>query len=154
MSATKQMPSIIPTRSQFLPSERRAERNQGRGRSPVVIRTLVVDDSASFLAAAAEVVSAADGFELAGTAQSGEEAVELVRSIRPDFALIDFNMPGMSGEETAERLASESPETVTVVVTATPDATGRLNGRFDKRGLSPATLKTLWERAQDRDVPL
>jgi hypothetical protein len=36
-----------------------------------VIRTLVVDDNRSFVTAATEVVLAADGFELAGVAQSG-----------------------------------------------------------------------------------
>lgn len=113
-----------------------------------MIRVLVVDDSVPFLTAATEVVLAADGFELAGVAQSGEEGVELARSSRPDFALIDFNMPGMNGEDTADRLATESPETATVVMTATPDPTGRSDGLFDKRKLSPATLTELWERAQ------
>ena len=84
-----------------------------------MIRVLVVDDSVAFLAAATEVIVAADGFELAGVAQSGKEAVELARVSRPDLALIDLNMPGMDGEETAERLAAESPETATVVMTAT-----------------------------------
>ena len=113
-----------------------------------MIRVLVVDDSVSFLTAATEVVLAADGFELAGVAQSGKEGVELARISRPDFALIDFNMPGMNGEDTADRLATESPETVTVVVTATPDPTGRSNGLFDKRKLSPAALTEVWKRAQ------
>lgn len=113
-----------------------------------MIRTLVVDDNLSFLTAATEVVLAADGFELAGVAQSGEEAVELARIRRPDFALIDFNMPGMNGAETAERLAAESPETATVVMTATPDASGRTEGLFDKRDLSPAALADLWDRVR------
>jgi DNA-binding NarL/FixJ family response regulator len=55
-----------------------------------VIRTLVVDDNRSFVTAATEVVLAADGFELAGVVQSGEEAVEFARVGRPDLALIDF----------------------------------------------------------------
>lgn len=113
-----------------------------------MIRTLVVDDSLSFLTAATEVVLAADGFELAGVAQSGEEAVELARVRRPDLALIDFNMPGMNGAETAERLAAESPETATVVMTATPDPSGRTEGLLDKRDLSPATLAELWGRVR------
>jgi two-component system, NarL family, response regulator DesR len=113
-----------------------------------VIRVLVVDDSIAFLTAATEVVVAAEGFELAGVAQSGREAVELARVSRPDLALIDLNMPGMDGEETAERLAAESPETATVVMTATPDPSGRSNGAFDKRKLSPATLAEIWARSR------
>ena len=113
-----------------------------------MIRVLVVDDSISFLAAATEVVLAADGFELAGVAQTGEEGVELARISRPDFALIDFNMPGINGEDTADRLATQSPETVTVVMTATPDPSGRSNGLFDKRKLSPTALTDLWAQVR------
>lgn len=113
-----------------------------------MIRVIVIDDSLAFLTAATEVVVAADGFELAGVAQSGEEGLELARVSRPDLALIDLNMPGIDGDETAARMATESPETATVLMTATPDPTGRSNGLFDKRGLSPTALTELWEQAR------
>ena len=113
-----------------------------------MIRVLVVDDSVPFLAAATEVIVATDGFELAGVAETGEEAVELARVSRPDLALIDLNMPGIDGDETAARVANASPGIVTVVMTATPDPTGRSNGRFDKRGLSSASRVEIWARAQ------
>lgn len=118
-----------------------------------MIRVVVIDDSVSFLAAATEVVVAADGFELAGVAQSGEEGVELARLSRPDLALIDLNMPGIDGTEAAAQIATESPETTTVLMTATPDPTGRSNGLFDKRNLSPAALREIWSRAQTPGAP-
>jgi two-component system, NarL family, response regulator DesR len=118
-----------------------------------VIRVLVVDDSVSFLAAATEVVLASDGFELEGVAATGEEGVELARLRRPDLALIDLNMPGIDGRETAARMATESPETVTVLMTARPDPTGRSDGLLDKRNLSPAALRELWARAQSSSDP-
>jgi two-component system response regulator DesR len=113
-----------------------------------VIRVLVVDDSVSFLTAATEVVVAAEGFELEGIAATGEEGVELARLRQPDLALVDLNMPGIDGRETAVRIAMESPETVVVLMTATPGHTGRSNGVFDKRNLSPAALADIWDRAQ------
>jgi DNA-binding NarL/FixJ family response regulator len=115
-----------------------------------VIRVLVIDDSAAFLTAATEVVVAAEGFELAGVAQSGEEGVEFALVSRPDLALIDLNMPGIDGRETAARIADESPETITFLMTATPGSTGQsgADDLFDKRDLSPALLAEIWERAQ------
>jgi DNA-binding NarL/FixJ family response regulator len=113
-----------------------------------VIRVLVVDDSVQFLAAATEVVLAAEGFELAGVAKTGEEAAELARISRPELALIDLNMPGLDGKETAARMATVSPETAVVLMTATPDRSGRSNGLLDKRKLSPAALAEIWEAAQ------
>jgi DNA-binding NarL/FixJ family response regulator len=112
-----------------------------------VTRILLVDDSVPFLAAATEVIVAADGFELAGVAQAGEEAVELARISRPDLALIDLNMPGLDGYETAARMAMESPETVTVVMTAALDPSRRSEGLLDKRRLSPSALAEIWADA-------
>ena len=117
-----------------------------------MIRVLVVDDSVPFLAAATEVIVAADGFELAGIAQSGEEGAELARISRADLALIDLNMPGLDGNETAARVATESPETVVVVMTAAPDSRRRSEGLFDKRRLSPAGLAEIWDRVQTPSV--
>jgi hypothetical protein len=57
-------------------------------------------------------------------------------------------MPAMDGNETAARMATESPGTVIVLMTATPDHPGRPNGVFDKRNLSPAALADIWARAQ------
>ena len=113
-----------------------------------MIRVLVVDDNVSFLAAATEVVVASDGFELEGVAATGEEGVELARLRRPDLALVDLNMPGIDGRETAARMATESPETAIVLMTATPDPTGRSGGVFDKRNLSPASLAEIWAQAK------
>lgn len=109
-----------------------------------MIRVLVADDSPQFLAAAIEVVAATDGFELAGAAESGEEAVELARTDRPDLALIDVNMPGIGGVEAGSRIAVACPETAIVLMTATPDDATPPD-TFDKRRLSPAALAKLWE---------
>jgi DNA-binding NarL/FixJ family response regulator len=109
-----------------------------------VIRILVADDSASFLAAAAEVIAASEGFELAALAQSGEEAVELAAARGPDLALIDVNMPGIGGREAAARIAAASPETTVVLMSATHDFV-RPAETLDKRDLSPATLAEIWE---------
>ena len=113
-----------------------------------MIRVLVVDDSAEFLAAATAVILAADGFAPAGVARSGEEGAELARLSRPDLALVDLNMPGIDGNETAARLATESPDTVTVLMTAMPAPGRRSGGLFDKRRLSPAALAEIWSRVQ------
>jgi DNA-binding NarL/FixJ family response regulator len=109
-----------------------------------VIRILVADDSASFLAAAAEVIAASEGFELDALAQSGEEAVELAAGRGPDLALIDVNMPGIGGREAADRIAAASPETTVVLMSATHDFVRRADA-LDKRDLSPATLAEIWE---------
>ena len=53
------------------------------------------------------------------SAGSAEEALSLLDlDDRPDFALVDVDLPGMSGLELAERLEEIRPGTFTVLITA------------------------------------
>jgi two-component system response regulator WspF len=58
------------------------------------------------------------GFELSWIAYSGEEAVKLASSSRPDIILMDLIMPGIDGAETTRQIMKSSP-CVVLVVTAT-----------------------------------
>lgn len=79
-------------------------------------RVLVVDDHAPFLELLSDLLCATDHLETAGRAQSGEQAVELARTLRPDMVLIDFRMPGMNGAEAAKRMKARDPEMLVVLV--------------------------------------
>ena len=51
---------------------------------------------------------ALEGHEVVATAAHGDEAVELVRTLRPDVAVIDFRMPpGINGVEAAALIRKE-----------------------------------------------
>ena len=55
------------------------------------------------------------------SAGSAEEALCLINSadaMPPHFALVDVDLPGMSGLELAERLEAKRPEMLTVLITA------------------------------------
>jgi diguanylate cyclase (GGDEF)-like protein len=71
-------------------------------------KILVVDDSATILSALAAMVRAMK-FEPI-TAESGEKAVELFIAERPSLVLLDVNMPGIDGYETARRIRAALPE--------------------------------------------
>ncbi|WP_017815655.1 response regulator [Paenibacillus shenyangensis] len=55
------------------------------------------------------------GVELAGTADNGHTALELVRSHQPDIILTDIRMPGMDGLQLIEAVMREKPDTVCIV---------------------------------------
>jgi len=61
------------------------------------------------------------GIEIAGRARNGREALEKIEARRPDVALVDLRMPGLSGVEVARRAARSSPETAVVLYTAYGD---------------------------------
>ncbi len=73
------------------------------------VRVLIVDDHRLF-AESLELILATDGrIEIAGHAGTGEEAIDVARSARPDVVLMDIAMPVMDGLEATRRIAGEVP---------------------------------------------
>lgn len=82
------------------------------------LRVLLVDDEPEFLGWAHTLFSSSPQLEVAGLAKSGPEAIALASRIKPQVALVDINMPGMSGFATARRLLAECPELRLLLVSA------------------------------------
>ena len=70
---------------------------------------LVVDDQAPFRLAARAVLRRLDGFEFAGEASSGPEAIELAEPLHPALILMDINMPEMNGIEATRQIVAAAP---------------------------------------------
>jgi CheY-like chemotaxis protein len=68
------------------------------------IRVLVVDDEESNIVMFGFILGSQGYTVLA--AKSGEEALATAASGRPDITLLDVQMPGMSGDETARSLST------------------------------------------------
>ncbi|MEU7300639.1 response regulator transcription factor [Streptomyces sp. NPDC007206] len=85
-----------------------------------MIRVLVVDDQFLIRAGLVGLLEAAPGFEVAGEAADGAEAVRLAAETRPDVILMDIRMPGINGIEATERILAEAdgrPPRVLVLTT-------------------------------------
>jgi len=67
------------------------------------LRCLIVDDNASFLAEARGLLED-EGFDVIGTASSGDTALEHVAEQRLDLALIDIDLGEESGIDVAHRI--------------------------------------------------
>jgi len=48
-----------------------------------------------------------EGYEVVGETGRGDEAVELVRELKPDLAILDIKMPGLDGLTTARHIVGE-----------------------------------------------
>ena len=83
--------------------------------SPLQGRVLLVDDEASIRRALYTTLSTL-GFDIEEAA-GGEQAMSFVRTERYDAALLDINMPGMSGIETCRAMRRWSPQLPILMLT-------------------------------------
>lgn len=82
-------------------------------------RILLVDDNAVFLKSATEKIQR-EGFQVDST-ESGLEAFDLIRSQRYDVAILDLDLPDLSGMDLIKVLKAQSTHTQIVIISAYPD---------------------------------
>ncbi|MCC6225682.1 MAG: response regulator [Microthrixaceae bacterium] len=69
-------------------------------------RVVLAEDEAIIRMDLREIL-AEEGYEVVGECGSGDEAIELVRLLEPDIAILDVKMPGLDGISAARRLTEE-----------------------------------------------
>jgi DNA-binding NarL/FixJ family response regulator len=86
------------------------------------IRVILADDQVLFVESLKSVIeSRSDSIEVVGVAYDGKRAVELVRSLHPDVALLDVRMPVMDGVEATSIIRRDCPATQVVILTTYDD---------------------------------
>jgi DNA-binding NarL/FixJ family response regulator len=80
-------------------------------------RVLVVDDHPLTREALSSLLTQ-HGFDVAGQASDGAEAIDLATRLRPDLVLLDLTMPGMDGLTALPRIRESAPDSEVVVLTA------------------------------------
>jgi DNA-binding NarL/FixJ family response regulator len=123
------------------------------------VAVLIVDDQASYRAAAATLVEAAAGFHVGAVACSGEEALDSLQRRDYGLVLLDVQMPGMGGLDAADRIRARHPRTVVVLMSATdrvdlPAQADRLGVSYiNKAELGPDELGDRWLVWRDQQMP-
>ncbi len=97
------------------------------------IRIVIVDDHAMLRAGLEQLLGGEADLEVVGKAASGEEAVTVVRDLRPDVVLMDLQMPGVDGVSATRAIVSEELADV-LVLTSYSDAE-RIVGALDAGAL-------------------
>jgi DNA-binding NarL/FixJ family response regulator len=69
-----------------------------------MIRTIVVDDHRLVRIALRRLLEDTPNISVVGEAETGKQALSLVRELRPDVVLMDILMPGMGGLEATQRI--------------------------------------------------
>jgi DNA-binding NarL/FixJ family response regulator len=81
------------------------------------IRVLIADDHPLFRGGLRSLLESVADMEVVGEAMTGEEAVELAGSSRPNVVVMDLKMPGVGGIEATRRIVEATPEVHVLVMT-------------------------------------
>lgn len=82
------------------------------------LTAVIVDDEAMAVERMELLLSRIDNVDCIGTAANGEAALALLADMKPDFVILDINMPGLTGVDVAEALSVEDDPPAIVFATA------------------------------------
>lgn len=82
-----------------------------------MISVVIADDQALVRGGLRMIVEAQPDMQVLGEAEDGGEAVELVRRVDPDVALIDVRMPKVDGIEATRRMGDGATRTRILILT-------------------------------------
>lgn len=80
-------------------------------------RVFVADDHPVFLDAIVRMVESEPELELVGRCSDGRSAMDEIRRLKPDLAVVDINMPVMDGLELLRTLEQERLGTLVLILT-------------------------------------
>lgn len=84
--------------------------------------TLIIDDHPLFRKGVAQLITMDERLRLVGEASSGEQGIELAKTLNPDLILLDLNMKGMGGIETLHALREADVAARIVILTVSDSA--------------------------------
>jgi|ERR1700677_2233255 len=81
------------------------------------LRVVIADDTAAIRSSLSSLISRLRDVEIVGLAETGAEAFELARTLKPDVMTLDIRMPKMTGIQVLEAMQREKIKVMTLVLT-------------------------------------
>ena len=103
------------------------------------IKVLIADDHAILRVGLASVLNTYKDIRVIGDAGDGDEAIELVRKLKPDVVIMDLMMPGTDGVDATRAIVKSAPKTHILILTTF--ATSDQISEALSSGASGATMK-------------
>src|SRR5882724_3186622 len=98
---------------------------EGRSENLKKIRVLIVDDLATLREGLITLCSLLSKLEIVGTAGDGVEALEAIRTLKPDVVSLDIHMPRISGIEVLKAIKRDQLTCTPIVLSGLTDEVSR-----------------------------
>jgi DNA-binding NarL/FixJ family response regulator len=93
-----------------------APESKGDGVASPPARILVVDDHPTFRRGLASTIAEHADLTVCGEAEDAQKALEAMRRLKPDVAIVDISLPGANGIELIKQMAAEQPDLAFLVL--------------------------------------
>ncbi len=81
------------------------------------LEVVIADDHPIFLAGLVRILEDEPAIEIIGETGNGEEALNLIQTLKPVLAILDISMPGKSGLEIVQESLAQSQDTAFIILT-------------------------------------
>ena len=98
-------------------------------RSPTVTTRVVIAEDEAIIRLDLKETLEEEGYEVVGETGRGDEAVQLVRELEPDLAILDIKMPGLDGLAAAREITAERRAAVLILTAFSPARPDRAGPR-------------------------
>jgi DNA-binding NarL/FixJ family response regulator len=85
------------------------------------IKIVIAEDHTLLREGTRRLLEQQPDFEVVGEADNGQQALDLIKELKPDVAILDIRMPKLNGIEVVRQMQSFSPETKALMLTAYDD---------------------------------
>lgn len=110
------------------------------------VNLFIVDDHPVFRAGLKTILMSERDFTIIGEAQTGEEAIEKLKTITPDIVVMDISMPGKDGIETTKEIRKENQTIKILLLTMHSDEA------YLREGLNVGAQGYVLKRAVDTEL--
>lgn len=86
------------------------------------ITIVIVEDHPLFRRGVADRLSMEDDLDVIGEAGDGESGLEVIRSLEPDIAILDVNLPKLNGQQVTQQIVAQKLKTKVIFLTAYDDS--------------------------------
>ncbi|MDP9133212.1 MAG: response regulator transcription factor [Actinomycetota bacterium] len=123
-----------------------SEAASSAGRARSASRILIADDHGVVRSGLAMLIERQADMSIVGEAADGIEAVDRALALRPDVAVLDVSMPGLTGPQAARQIHAQDPEIGLLMLSMHEDE------RYFFDALDAGALGYVPKRAADSDL--